>query len=95
MLGILRKRTKCSCWESSAHWSWPLTRAHEKYHGQIVTAVTCLKHPWSVRLYDEKNMRFATVEEEMAFLQRIESALPPSGQINPHADFTGLMTAGV
>jgi hypothetical protein len=39
------------------NWSWPFTRAHERYHDLTVTTVTCLKHPWSVRLYDTKNMR--------------------------------------
>lgn len=64
MLGIFQRRTVCSCSEKSANWSWPFTHAHENYHGKIVTTVTCLKHPWSVRLYDLKNMRFDTVAAE-------------------------------
>jgi hypothetical protein len=67
VLNFLFKRATCSCSEKSASWSWPRTRAHEKYQGQIVTTVVCMKHPWSVRLYDLKTMRFVepSVEQEL------------------------------
>ena len=64
MLGIFRNSTVCSCSEDSVNWSWPFTRAHERYHDLTVTTVTCLKHPWSVRLYDPKQMKFVKVAEK-------------------------------
>jgi hypothetical protein len=76
MLGIFRKRTVCSCSEKGPNWSWPFTRAHEKYQDRVVTYVTCLKHAWSVRLYDEKSMRFLSYREELAVVQRMQSFSP-------------------
>jgi hypothetical protein len=77
ILRIFRSHSKCSCSESSTHWSWPFTRAHEKYHNHVVTTVTCLKHAWSVRLYDDKNLRFLTAaEENEAVLRMAASTLP-------------------
>jgi hypothetical protein len=73
VLGMFRRGTACSCSEGSANWSWPLTRAHERYHDAIVTTVTCLKHPWSVRLYDPKMMRFLTGGEERRVLREIRA----------------------
>lgn len=75
---ILSKHSKCSCSETSNHWSWPFTRAHEKYHDHVVTTVTCLKHAWSVRLYDGSNLRFFTISEEEQTLRQMESSIPPS-----------------
>ena len=72
MLGIFRRRTSCSCSEGSVNWSWPFTRAHEGYHNRRVTTVTCLKHPWSVRLYDPTRMRFVGVAEERKILRQIQ-----------------------
>jgi hypothetical protein len=94
MLGIHRKRPGCSCWEGSAHWTWPLTRAHEKYNGQVVTSVRCKKHPWSVRLYDFENMRFVTIEEEEKFLLQIQVSTPQSQAANAHGDMTAMIAAG-
>jgi hypothetical protein len=59
VFGSYLKRTSCSCSVKSENWSWPITRAHEKYQGRVVTTVICLKHPWSIRLYDLKKMGFA------------------------------------
>jgi len=39
MLWIFRKRNSCFCSEGSMNWSWPFTRAHERYQGQTVTTV--------------------------------------------------------
>jgi hypothetical protein len=95
MLGFLRKRTICSCSKRSAHWSWPLTRAHEKYSDQIVTTVTCRKHPWSVRLYDLKNMRFVTAAEEGQVLRQIQASIAQNHQGRPQAGMTPMPAACV
>jgi hypothetical protein len=73
MFGMFRRRTACSCSEGSANWSWPLTRVHERYHGATVTTVTCLKHPWSVRLYDPTMMKFVNGAEERKFVRQIQA----------------------
>ena len=73
MFGMFRRRTVCSCSEGSANWSWPLTRVHERYLDATVTTVTCLKHPWSVRLYDPKTMRFVKGAEERRVLRQIRA----------------------
>ncbi len=73
MFGVFRRRTVCSCSEGSANWSWPVTRVHERYHDTTVTTVTCLKHPWSVRLYDPKMMRFVKSAEERRVLLQIRA----------------------
>jgi hypothetical protein len=95
MLGFLRKRTTCSCSKGSAHWSWPFTRAHEKYSGQIVTTVTCQKHPWSVHLYDLKNMRFVTPTEEGEVLRQIQVLIAQNLRGESPAGMTPLPAAGV
>lgn len=81
---FLRKHSKCSCSEKSTNWSWPFTRAHEKYHDQVVTTVTCFKHPWSVRLYDDKAMKFLTIPEEQEAVRQLEAsgALPQISRSN-------------
>ena len=84
-MGIFRNRTSCSCSEDSLNWSWPFTRAHERYHGLTVTTVTCLKHPWSVRLYDPKNMRFVKATEERKIVRQIEASFDQGHQTNEHA----------
>lgn len=73
MLRIFRRRTVCSCSERSANWSWPFTRAHERYFDRTVTTVTCLKHPWSVRLYDSKQMRFVKASEERKIVRQFRA----------------------
>jgi hypothetical protein len=73
VLGIFGRRTVCSCSERSANWSWPFTRAHERYLGATVTTVTCLKHPWSVRLYDPKKMSFVKSGEERKILRQLQA----------------------
>lgn len=77
-MGIFRNHSKCSCSETSNNWSWPFTRAHEKYHDQVVTTVTCLKHAWSVRLYDDKNLRFLTIAEEQEAVRRMGAPILPA-----------------
>jgi hypothetical protein len=72
VFGMFRRGTACSCSEDSPNWSWPVTRAHERYHDATVTTVTCLKHAWSVRLYDPKMMRFLTGAEERRILRQIQ-----------------------
>ena len=90
MLGIFQSRTACSCSEDSVNWSWPFTRAHERYHDQTVTTVTCRKHPWSVRLYDPKNMRFVKVAEERRILRKIQAGVGQAQQTKVHAVMVGL-----
>ena len=80
MLGMFRRRTVCSCSERSANWSWPFTRAHERYHDATVTTVTCLKHHWSVRLYDPKTMSFVKSAEERKIVRPIQAN---TGQTQP------------
>ena len=64
---------------------WPFTRAHERYHELTVTTVTCLKHPWSVRLYDPKNMRFVKAAEERRIVRQIQAFFDHADQTNAHA----------
>jgi hypothetical protein len=90
VFGIVRRRTTCSCSEVSANWSWPFTRAHELYHGLTVTTVTCLKHPWSVRLYDPKNMRIVKAAEERKIVRQIQASFDQADQTNVHAIMAGL-----
>jgi hypothetical protein len=90
MLGIFRRRTACSCSEDSENWSWPFTRAHERYHDLTVTTVTCRKHPWSVRLYDPKNMKFVKPAEERKFQRQIQSDVDQARQTNVHAVMAGI-----
>jgi hypothetical protein len=80
MFGMFPKRTACFCSKASENWSWPFTRSHELYHGVTVTTVFCMKHPWSVRLYDFKKMRFVKVAEERKILRQIRAkiAQPPN-----------------
>lgn len=89
-MGIFRKRTACYCSEESVNWSWPFTRAHERYHGLTVTTVTCLKHPWSVRLYDPKQMKFVKVAEERKILRQIQAGIDDARQTKVHAVIVGL-----
>jgi hypothetical protein len=84
-LGIFRKRTACSCSEDSVNWSWPFTRAHERYHNLTVTTVTCLKHPWSVRLYDPKKMKFVKAAEERKIQRQIQAGVYQAHQTVAHA----------
>jgi hypothetical protein len=86
VLGIFRRRTVCSCSERSANWSWPFTRAHERYHDAIVTTVTCRMHPWSVRLYDPKKMSFVKSAEERKILRQIQVNAGQTRQGNVHAE---------
>jgi hypothetical protein len=44
---------------------------------QVVTTVTCLKHPWSVRLYDQGNMKFVSAGEEREINRQIQAATYP------------------
>lgn len=90
MLGIFHDRTACSCSEDSVNWSWPFTRAHERYHDLTVTTVTCLKHPWSVRLYDPKQMRFVNAAEEREIVRQIQAGFDQGHQTNAHAVTAGL-----
>ena len=89
-LGIFRNRTACSCSEDSENRSWPFTRAHERYQGRTVTTVTCLKHPWSLRLYDPKNMKFVKPAEERKFRRQIQSGVDQAHQTNVHAAMAGI-----
>jgi hypothetical protein len=90
VLGMFRRRTVCSCSEHSANWSWPFTRAHERYHDATVTTVTCLKHPWSVRLYDPKKMSFVKSAEERKILRQIQANTAQTRQANVHAATVGI-----
>ena len=72
------------------NWSWPFTRAHELYHDLTVTTVTCLKHPWSVRLYDAKNMRIVKAAEERKIVRQIQVSFDQAPQTNAHAVIAGL-----
>jgi hypothetical protein len=90
MFGIFRNRTACFCSEGSLSWSWPFTRAHERYHDVTVTTVTCLKHPWSVRLYDSEKMRFVKVAEERRILRQIQASAGQAQQAVEHALMAGL-----
>ena len=90
MLGIFRNRTVCSCSENSVNWSWPFTRAHERYQGRRVTTVTCLKHPWSIRLYDPNNMRFVKAAEERKIVRQIQAFFDQGHQTNVHPIMAGL-----
>jgi hypothetical protein len=89
-LGMFRNRTACSCSENSENWSWPFTRAHERYQGRIVTTVTCLKHPWSVRLYDPRKMKFVKASEERKFQRQIQANVDQAHQTNVHAVMVGV-----
>ena len=90
MLRMFRRRTVCSSSEGSANWSWPMTRAHERYHDLAVTTVTCLKHPWSVRLYDPQKMRFMRFAEERAIVRQIQASACQGRQAVAHAANSGL-----
>ena len=90
MLGIFHRRTACSCSENSMNWSWPLTRVHERYHHLTVTTVTCMKHPWSVRLYDPKQMRFVKAAEERKIQRQIQAGADQVHQANVHAVIAGI-----
>jgi hypothetical protein len=90
VLGMFRRCTVCSCSEGSANWSWPFTRAHERYYDRTVTTVTCLKHPWSVRLYDSKQMRFVKAAEERKILRQIEANISQAQKAMRHAAIVGL-----
>lgn len=90
MLGMFRRRTACSCSEGSVNWSWPMTRAHERYHDATVTTVTCLKHPWSVRLYDPKKMSFVKSAEERKILRQIQANACQTPQANVHTVMVGV-----
>ena len=90
MLGIFHRRTACSCSEDSVNWSWPLTRAHERYHDLTVTTVTCMKHPWSVRLYDPKQMRFVKAAEERKIQRHLQAGADQAHHTNVHAAMAGL-----
>jgi hypothetical protein len=90
VLGMFRRRTVCSCSERSANWSWPYTRAHERYHNATVTTVVCLKHPWSVRLYDPKKMSFVKSAEERKILRQIQANAGQTRQANVHAVVVGI-----
>ena len=90
MLGIFHERTACSCSEDSVNWSWPFTRAHERYHDLTVTTVTCLKHPWSVRLYDPKQMRFVNAAEEREIVRQIQAGFDQSQLTKTHGLMVGL-----
>ena len=72
------------------NWSWPFTRAHERYQNLTVTTVTCLKHPWSVRLYDPKNMRFVKAAEERKIVLHIQAGVDQAQLTNVHAVIAGL-----
>jgi hypothetical protein len=87
-------RWTCSCSLNSSNWSWPFTRPHEQFHGQIVTVVNCLKHPGSVRLYDKENMRFASAAEERQVMSEIKSHLH-LGEGSQHASVATLALAGL
>ena len=89
-MGIFRNRTACSCSEDSVNWSWPFTRPHERYHDITVTTVTCLKHPWSVRLYNPKQMKFVKVAEERKILRQIQAGVGHAQQTNVDAVMVGL-----
>ena len=72
------------------NWSWPFTRAHERYHDLTVTNVTCPKHPWSVRLYDPKQMKFVKVAEERKILRQIHPGVGHAPQTEVDAVMVGL-----
>ena len=90
MLGIFRNRTACSCSVDSVNWSWPFTRAHERYYGRTVTTVTCLKHPLSVRLYDSKQMRFVKAAEERKIVRQIRADVAQTQPAIERAVMAGL-----
>ena len=90
MLGIFRDRTACSCSEESVNWSWPFTRAHERYHDLTVTTVTCLKHPWSVRLYDPNHMRFVKAAEERRIVCQMRAGFDQGQLAKTHSSMVGL-----
>ena len=56
----------------------------------IVTTVTCLKHPWSVRLYDPKMMRFVKGAEERRVLRQIRANVGQAQQAIVHAAMADL-----
>ena len=72
------------------NWSWPFTRAHEQYHDLTVTTVTCRKHPWSIRLYDPKNMRIVKAAEERIIVRQIQASFDQARQTNVQAIMAGL-----
>jgi hypothetical protein len=86
------RRPKCSC--TGDHWSWPTTRAHENFHGQVVTTTTCLKHG-TVRLYNFDEMRVATMAEEHAVLAEIQAYLNRHHQEGTHANLATVAPAVV
>lgn len=90
MVRLFQRRTVCSCSERSTNWSWPFTRAHERYHNETVTTVTCLKHPWSVRLYDPKKMSFVKSAEERKILRLIQANVGQNRQSNLHTLIVGI-----
>ena len=90
MFGMFRSRNLCSCSKGSANWSWPLTRAHERYHDAIVTTVTCPKHSWSVRLYDSKQMRLVKAAEKRRIVRLVWADFAQSQQAMRHAAIVGL-----
>ena len=55
-----------------------------------VTTVTCLKHPWSVRLYDPKNMRIVKATDERKIMLQIQVSFDQARQTNMHAIVAGL-----
>jgi hypothetical protein len=81
---------KCSC--SGDHWTWPTSRAHENYHGHVVTTTTCLKHG-TVRLYNIKEMRVATWAEERQVLAEIQAYLNPPHKEGTHANLASVAPA--
>ena len=89
-MGIFRSRAACSCSEVSVNWSWPFTRAHERYYDRTVTTVTCMKHPWSVRLYDPKQMRFVNAAEEREIVRQIQAGFDQSQLTKTHGLMVGL-----
>jgi hypothetical protein len=66
------------------NWSWPFTRAHERYHDLTVTTVICRKHPWSIRLYDAKNMKIVKAAEERKIVRQIHASVDQAHQANVH-----------
>jgi hypothetical protein len=63
---------------------------HERYYDLTVTTVTCMKHPWSVRLYDPQQMRFMKVAEERKLLRQIHAGVSQTRQEKAHASLFGL-----
>jgi hypothetical protein len=49
-----------------------------------------MKHPWSVRLYDPKQMRFVNAAEEREIVRQIQAGFDQSQLTKTHGLMVGL-----